>query len=118
MIVELTLTMVKNFAGEWVSATPIPGSLICNIGDMLKILSNGVYESRIHRVINNSPRYRVCVALFYEGNFDAEVKPLDIFKDKYPGNEISQDSNRVVYGEYLVNKLHKTFAILDGTQLI
>lgn len=34
--------------------------------DYLQILTNGVYESTLHRVINNSPKYRVCVAYFYE----------------------------------------------------
>ncbi|WZY98561.1 LOW QUALITY PROTEIN: hypothetical protein YC2023_070890 [Brassica napus] len=103
---------VKNLAGDWVSAIPIPGSFICNIGDMLKILSNGVYESTLHRVINNSPLYRVCIAFFYETNFDAMVEPLDIFKEKYPGDKRSQDSKRVVYGEHLVNKVQTTFANL------
>ncbi|CAH2064621.1 unnamed protein product [Thlaspi arvense] len=99
---DKTALQVRNLAGDWISAVPIPGSFICNIGDMLKILSNGVYESTLHRVINNSPRYRVCVAFFYETNFDAEVEPLDIFKEKYPRNERSQVSKRVVYGEHLI----------------
>ncbi|XP_048638546.1 probable 2-oxoglutarate-dependent dioxygenase At3g49630 isoform X4 [Brassica napus] len=78
----------------------------------LQILSNGVYESTLHRVINNSPLYRVCIAFFYETNFDAMVEPLDIFKEKYPGDKRSQDSKRVVYGEHLVNKVQTTFANL------
>ena len=83
---------MRNLGGDWISAIPIPGSFVCNIGDMLKvlvlpncylsflnitfwepfgesymqILSNGLYESTLHRVINNSPLYRVCVAFFYE----------------------------------------------------
>ncbi|XP_048638544.1 probable 2-oxoglutarate-dependent dioxygenase At3g49630 isoform X2 [Brassica napus] len=101
---DKTALQVKNLAGDWVSAIPIPGSFICNIGDMLKILSNGVYESTLHRVINNSPLYRT--------NFDAMVEPLDIFKEKYPGDKRSQDSKRVVYGEHLVNKVQTTFANL------
>ncbi|KAL1195059.1 putative 2-oxoglutarate-dependent dioxygenase [Cardamine amara subsp. amara] len=79
---------------------------------MLKILSNGVYESTLHRVINNSPRYRVCVGFFYETNFDAMVEPLDIFKEKHPRNNSSQAFKRVVYGEHLVIKLQTTFANL------
>ncbi|KAF8104890.1 hypothetical protein N665_0166s0071 [Sinapis alba] len=109
---DKTALQVKNLAGDWISAIPIPGSFICNIGDMLKILSNGVYESTLHRVINNSPLYRVCIAFFYETNFDAMVEPLDIFKEKYPGNEGAQVSKKVVYGEHLVNKVQTTFANL------
>ncbi|KAF3492568.1 hypothetical protein DY000_02055657 [Brassica cretica] len=109
---DKTALQVKNLAGDWASAIPIPGSFICNIGDMLKILSNGVYESTLHRVINNAPLYRVCIAFFYETNFDAMVEPLEIFKEKYPGHKRSQVSKRVVYGEHLVNKVQTTFANL------
>ncbi|WZY98559.1 hypothetical protein YC2023_070888 [Brassica napus] len=45
-------------------------------------------------------------------NFDAMVDPLDIFKEKYPGDKRSQVSKRVVYGEHLVNKVQTTFANL------
>ncbi|KAH7691841.1 Thebaine 6-O-demethylase protein [Dioscorea alata] len=52
--------------GEWISAVPIPGTFVCNIGDMIKIWSNGIYESTLHPVINNSPTYHVSIAFFYE----------------------------------------------------
>ena len=86
---------VQNCSGEWIYATPIPGTFVCNIGDMLKVFflllfacsfisdcftaigaymlwflvqvwSNGIYQPTLHRVVNNSPRYRVSVAFFYE----------------------------------------------------
>ncbi|KAG2329453.1 hypothetical protein Bca4012_020983 [Brassica carinata] len=109
---DKTALQVRNLGGEWISAIPIPGSFVCNIGDMLKILSNGVYESTLHRVINNSPLYRVCVAFFYETNFDAVVEPLDVCKDKY--SEVrgeSQVFKRAVYGEHLVSKVQTNFAM-------
>nr|KJB71114.1 hypothetical protein B456_011G106500 [Gossypium raimondii] len=65
---NITALQVRNQAGEWISAPPNPGTFVCNIGDMLKILSNGLYESTLHRVINKSQTYRVCVAFFYEVN--------------------------------------------------
>ncbi|XP_038723761.1 probable 2-oxoglutarate-dependent dioxygenase At3g50210 isoform X2 [Tripterygium wilfordii] len=64
----ITALQVRNKSGEWISAAPIPGTFVCNIGDMLKILSNGLYASTLHRVVNNSPKYRVCIAFFYELN--------------------------------------------------
>ena len=30
---------VKNQQGHWISADPIPGTFVCNIGDMLKVPS-------------------------------------------------------------------------------
>ena len=35
---------VKNAAGQWVSAEPIPGTLVCNIGDMLRVWTHGLYQ--------------------------------------------------------------------------
>jgi isopenicillin N synthase-like dioxygenase len=32
----LSIVQVKNADGEWMPAEPIPGALVCNIGDMLK----------------------------------------------------------------------------------
>ena len=29
---------VKNQQGQWINADPIPGTFVCNIGDMLKVL--------------------------------------------------------------------------------
>ncbi|OMP01944.1 Isopenicillin N synthase [Corchorus olitorius] len=93
---------VKNLSGEWIPATPIPGTFVCNIGDMLKIWSNGIYEATLHRVINNSPKYRVSVAYFYEPNFDTLVEPLEMCVEKSGGTRLNQ---RAVYGEHLANKM-------------
>ncbi|CAL5326219.1 unnamed protein product [Camellia sinensis] len=109
---DITALEVRNQSGEWISAPPVPGTFVCNIGDMLKpletwrklqILTNGLYESTFHRVINKSPTYRVCVAYFYETNFDAAIKPLDICIRRTGG---TKKFERAVYGEHLVSK-HK-----------
>jgi isopenicillin N synthase-like dioxygenase len=28
---------VRNLSGEWIQAKPIPGTFVCNIGDMLEV---------------------------------------------------------------------------------
>lgn len=33
------LFQVQNRSGEWIYAKPIPGTFVCNIGDMLKVNS-------------------------------------------------------------------------------
>ncbi|KAF1872444.1 hypothetical protein Lal_00016742 [Lupinus albus] len=97
---------VRNKFGDWISAPPVPGSFVCNIGDMLNIYSNGLYESTLHRVINNSPKYRVSVVFFYETNFDTEVEPLDTWKTRANG---TKKFERAVYGEHLVSKVLSNF---------
>ncbi|CAL9184964.1 unnamed protein product [Musa hybrid cultivar] len=103
---EIDALQVRNRSGEWISAPPIPGTFVCNIGDMLKIWSNGLYESTLHRVINNSPKYRVSVAFFYEPNFDAAVEPFDFCMQKTGG---TPKFGKVVYGEHLVGKVGSNF---------
>ncbi|KAF8369704.1 hypothetical protein HHK36_032273 [Tetracentron sinense] len=39
---NVTALEVQNRSGEWIPAVPIPGTFVCNIGDMLKIWSNVV----------------------------------------------------------------------------
>ncbi|GMP31433.1 hypothetical protein CsSME_00005646 [Camellia sinensis var. sinensis] len=107
---DITALEVRNQSGEWISAPPVPGTFVCNIGDMLKILTNGLYESTFHRVINNSPTYRVCVAYFYETNFDAAIKPLDICIRRTGG---TKKFERAVYGEHLVSKVTTNFVKED-----
>ncbi|XP_055805398.1 probable 2-oxoglutarate-dependent dioxygenase At3g50210 [Solanum dulcamara] len=105
---NIVALQVRNKSGEWISAPPIPGTFVCNIGDMLKILSNGIYESTLHRVINNSPNYRVCVAYFYEPNFNASVEPLDVCLQKTGG---TKNFEGAVYGNHLVSKVTTNFVM-------
>ncbi|KAG8384348.1 hypothetical protein BUALT_Bualt04G0108800 [Buddleja alternifolia] len=105
---DITALQVRNNNGEWISAVPIPGTFVCNIGDMLKILTNGLYESTLHRVINNSPKYRVCVAYFYEPNFDAAIEPLDMCVEMTGG---AKKFEVAVYGKHLVSKVLTNFVM-------
>ncbi|CAN4079704.1 unnamed protein product [Withania somnifera] len=97
---------VRNKSGQWILAPLVPGAFVCNIGDMLKILSNGIYESTLHRVTNNSPKFRVCVAYFYEPNFDAGIEPLDVCLRKTGG---TKNFEGAVYGKHLVCKVTTNF---------
>ncbi|KAM0943110.1 putative aminocyclopropanecarboxylate oxidase [Dioscorea sansibarensis] len=105
---NISALQVRNRAGEWISAVPIPGTFVCNIGDMLKIWSNGIYESTLHRVINNSPTYRVSVAFFYEPNFDTCIEPVNFCKEKVNGVATIE---KAVYGEHLVKKVLTNFVM-------
>lgn len=105
---DITALQVRNRSGEWISAPPIPGTFVCNIGDMLQILSNGLYESTLHRVINNAAKYRVSVAYFYEPNFDALIEPLEVCKQKTGGVNKFEGA---VYGKHLVSKVTTNFVV-------
>lgn len=103
---DISALQVRNCAGEWIWAVPISGTFVCNIGDMLKVWTNGLYQPTLHRVMNRSPKYRVSVPFFYEPNFDAVVEPLEFCKEVTGGISLFQP---VVYGEHISQKVSTNF---------
>lgn len=103
---------VKNaVTGQWVAADPIPGALVCNIGDMMRVLTRGKYKPTLHRVINvgsnERKKSRVSVPFFYECGFDTIIKPLDeLKKDGEEG-----DYEPVRYGRHLESKVLSNFEL-------
>ena len=67
---------VRNSAGEWVPETPLEGSFVINIGDMLQRWSNDQFRSTVHRVVNREGRERFSIPFFFEPNFDTVVEVL------------------------------------------
>jgi isopenicillin N synthase-like dioxygenase len=72
---------VRNAAGQWIPADPIPGALVVNIGDLLSLWSGGMYQSTPHRVVNHMTLNRVSVPFFFDPNFTAPAVPLPEVRD-------------------------------------
>lgn len=45
---------VRNAAGEWIRAEPVRGTFAINLGDMVRRWTNDLYQSTMHRVLNNA----------------------------------------------------------------
>lgn len=84
---------VLSHDGEWVPFTSDEDTIVVNIGDMLQRLTNHVYPSTIHRVVNppgelaRQPRYSVPFFLHPNPDFLIDVLPSCITPDnpsRYP----------------------------------
>jgi isopenicillin N synthase-like dioxygenase len=112
---------VKTTAG-WVDAGPLPGSFVCNIGDMLDRMTGGRYRSTPHRVRNASGRSRLSFPFFFDPGFDAEVKAIDPRAAWVEDREQRWDKASVhtfqgTYGEYLLGKVSRVFPDLGSKVL-
>jgi isopenicillin N synthase-like dioxygenase len=84
---------VQSTQGEWVPFTSEGDTIVVNIGDMLERLTNHVYPSTIHRVVNppgdaaRQPRYSVPFFLHPNPDFLIDVLPACTSADnpsRYP----------------------------------
>lgn len=109
---------------SWLEAPPIPGSFVCNLGDMLERLTAGRYRSTPHRARNPTTTDRLSCPFFLDPSWDAEVVPLplDVTGPAGPPPERWDGTDVVAgvtgtYGEYLMQKVGKVFPDL-GTDVL
>lgn len=95
---------VRNRDGEWVAVPPIPGTLVVNVGEVLKVWTDGVFTSAVHRVVNRSGNERYSIPFFMYPSYDAVIQRLMLNPD--PANVAPEDLHTsfprdqpFVYGE-------------------
>jgi isopenicillin N synthase-like dioxygenase len=66
---------VMNSEGAWIDVPPVPGALVVNIGDMLEVLSNGVFTATSHRV-RGVREERYSFPFFFACDYATVVRPL------------------------------------------
>lgn len=100
---------------RWIEAPPIPGSFLCNIGDMLDRLTRGLYRSTPHRVRNRSRRDRLSFPFFFDPNFDARIEAIEGLTNEATDDSAERWDRANVhvfsgtYGDYLLKKVSKVF---------
>ncbi|GIH47075.1 Isopenicillin N synthase [Microbispora rosea] len=97
----------------WIEAPPIPGTLVCNIGDMLDKLTGGLYRSTPHRVRNATGRGRLSFPFFFDPGWDCEVPPLPSLPAREGGRArwdgLDLRAFTGTYGDYLTAKVARVF---------
>lgn len=97
---------VRNTAGDWIAAPPIPGAFVVNLGDQMARWTNGRFQATPHRVINVSGKERYSMPFFFDPNWEAEIACL-------PGCEVPGEAPRyapVLAGPYLQSRFDATFS--------
>ncbi|AKS42109.1 isopenicillin N synthase family dioxygenase [Wenzhouxiangella marina] len=94
--------------GDWVPVSTLPGTIVVNVGDMLQRLTNRVYPSTTHRVVNPpgdaARRARYSIPFFLHPNPDFLIRTLPQCveregEDHFPGPITSH--------EYLLERLRE-----------
>jgi len=93
------LQVLKEGIG-WITVPPIPGGLVVNVGDLLHILSNGLYPSVLHRAVVNRTKHRLSIAFLYGPPSSVEISPLQ----KLVGPNHPPLYRPVTWNEYLGTK--------------
>ncbi len=64
--------------GKWIAATPLRGSYVINIGELMKRWTNGRFKATVHRVVHLQNQSRYSMPLFCNPNFRTVVDPRDL----------------------------------------
>ncbi|KAK7309930.1 hypothetical protein RJT34_07064 [Clitoria ternatea] len=62
--------------GKWIPVKPLSNAFVINIGDMLEILTNGIYQSIEHRAMVNSVKERISIATFHRPPMNSIIAPI------------------------------------------
>merc|ERR1712106_1285171 len=73
---------VKSPCGQWISAKPIPGTILVNIGDLLEMWTGGLFPATRHRVIIPEEEVlksvpRQSIVFFVRPDNEVVVEPVD-----------------------------------------
>jgi isopenicillin N synthase-like dioxygenase len=106
--------------GSWLEAPPLPGTFVCNIGDMLDRMTGGLYRSTPHRVRNVSGKSRYSVPFFFDPHVDAVVRAVDVSHAPRDDGDERWDKANVhsfegTYGDYLMQKVGRVFPTLKAS---
>ncbi|CAM9461126.1 unnamed protein product [Choristocarpus tenellus] len=79
LLQEVGVTALQVYStqmGQWIPISPVEGAVTINVGDMLQVWTNDLYQAPEHRVISFTDRDRFSAPFFYNPSYSTDVSPL------------------------------------------
>lgn len=91
----------------WIDATPIPGTFVVNIGELLEMATNGYLKATMHRVVAPpAGTDRLSIAYFLGARLDSTVPLLKLPPDlAVEAGGIDQDPSNPLFHQVGLNRL-------------
>ncbi|XP_057415545.1 oxoglutarate-dependent flavonoid 7-O-demethylase 1-like [Lotus japonicus] len=100
--------------GLWIPIKPLPNAFVVNIGDILEIMTNGIYRSVEHRATVNSEKERLSIVAFNNPSTESTLGPAPslvtpttpaVFKTIGYGEYLSGFLSQELRGKSFLNSL-------------
>jgi isopenicillin N synthase-like dioxygenase len=102
----------RNETGEWIDATPIDGTFVVTLGEMIEALTDGHFAATTHRVlVPKGGVARQSINFFFNPRPDAFVKPIELpeqvrsLRPVGEGVQLDGNPNNVILNAYGANAL-------------
>jgi isopenicillin N synthase-like dioxygenase len=89
--------------GQWMAVTPLRGSFVINVGELMKRWTNGRFQATVHRVVHLRDMPRYSMPLFCNPNFRTTVDPRDLGV-----SDAEAKYEPVTSGEFLISRFKAT----------
>ncbi|XP_027341595.1 protein SRG1-like isoform X1 [Abrus precatorius] len=89
----------------WVPIMPMPNAFVVNVGDILEIMTNGIYRSIEHRATVNSEMERLSIATFYSPRQDVLIGPLPSLITKQTPAQFKSIGTKQYFKDFFARKL-------------
>ena len=98
---------VQALDGTWLDATPVPGTFVVNIGEMLEVATRGYLRATVHRVVSPpTTQDRYSIPFFLGPRLDATVPAIPLPDDlAAQARGIEDDPDNPLLSEYGANAL-------------
>ena len=98
---------VLNGANEWINVPLIDGCFVINIGDMMEVVTNGLYVATSHRV-RQVKQERYAFPFFSSLDYDTPVAPIM----NVSAADSATTSEPIICGDHLLAQTMQTFSYL------